>query len=202
MTAEFRITPGLKHYGCMVDFLGRGGSLDDAYKFIDELPIKPTAILWRTLLSACASHGNVELAKWVMQRIFELDDSHGGDYVILSNLGARAGRWEDVDSLRKLMIEKGGVKVPGCNSVELDNVVHGFFSGEGVNGVSTALHRALDVLVKELKLVGYVPDTSLVHHANMSDQEKEIVLRYHCEKLAIAFGLLNSPPGRTIRPFS
>ncbi|KAB5538531.1 hypothetical protein DKX38_016064 [Salix brachista] len=199
MTEVYGIIPGIKHYGCMVDLLGRAGLLYEAYKFIDELPIKPTPILWRTLLSASSSHGNLELAKQVMKQISELDDSHGGDYVILSNLCARAGKWEDVDTLRKLMIHKGAVKIPGCSSIEVDNVVHEFFSGDGVNYVSTALHRALDELVKELKLVGYVPDTSLVVHPNMEDEEKEITLRYHSEKLAIAFGLLNSPPGTTIR---
>ncbi len=94
MSDKYGIIPGIKHYGCMVDLLGRAGRLDEAYKFIDVLPIKPTPILWRTLLSSCSSHGNVELAKRVIGRIFELDDSHGGDYVILSNLCARAGRCE------------------------------------------------------------------------------------------------------------
>ncbi|KAF3964549.1 hypothetical protein CMV_011180 [Castanea mollissima] len=199
MSDKYGIIPGIKHYGCMVDLLSRAGRLDEAYKFIDALPIKPTPILWRTLLSACSSHGNVELAKRVIGRIFELDDSHGGDYVILSNLCARAGRWEDVNYLRKLMKDKGVVKVPGCSSVEVNNVVHEFFSGEGVQSVSADLHRALDKLVKELKLVGYVPDISLVCHADMEVEDKEIALRYHSEKLAIAFGLLNSPPGTKIR---
>ncbi|WCJ21285.1 Pentatricopeptide repeat (PPR) superfamily protein [Euphorbia peplus] len=199
MNAEYGIIPTIKHYGCMVDLLGRAGRLDQAYKLIDELPIKATPILWRTLLSACSSHGNIELAKRVMERILELDDSHGGDYVILSNMCARAGRWEDVDSIRKSMNESRGVKVPGCSSIEVNNEVHEFFSGEGVHYTSTAMHRALDELMNELKMVGYVPDLSLVFHANMIDEEKEISLRYHSEKLAIAFGLLNTSPGTTIR---
>ncbi|XP_065861381.1 pentatricopeptide repeat-containing protein At2g02980, chloroplastic isoform X2 [Euphorbia lathyris] len=195
MNADYGIIPRIKHYGCMVDLLGRAGRLDEAYKLIDELPIKPTPILWRTLLSACSSHGNIELAKQVMERILELDDSHGGDYVILSNLCARAGRWEDVDSVRKLMIDSRVVKIPGCSSIEVNNEVHEFFSGD----VSTALHRAVDELMKELKMVGYVADMSLVFHADMNDEEKEISLRYHSEKLAIAYGLLNTSPGTTIR---
>lgn len=199
MSEEHRIIPGIKHYGCMVDLLGRAGYLDRAYKFIDELPIEPTPILWRTLLSSCSSHGNIELGKKVIGRIFELDDSHGGDYVILSNLLARAGKWEDVDYLRKMMKDRGVVKIPGCSSIEVNNVVHEFFSGDGVNSVSTDLHRALDELVKELKIAGYVPDTSLVVHPDMEDDDKEITLRYHSEKLAIAFGLLNTTPGTTIR---
>lgn len=199
MRDKYGIFPGIKHYGCMVDLLSRTGHLDEAYKFIDELPIKPTPILWRTLLAACSSHGDVELGKRVMERIFELDDSHGGDYVILSNLCARAGRWEDVDYLRKLMKDRGVVKVPGCSSIEVDNIVHEFFSGDGVNTTATSLHKALDELMKELKMIGYVPDTSLVFHAEMGEEEKEISLRYHSEKLAIAYGLLNTPPGSTIR---
>ena len=91
------------------------------------------------------------------------------------------------------------MKVPGCSSVELNNVVHEFFFGEGVQSVSTKLLRALDKLVKELKLVGYVPDISLVFHEDMEDEDEEITLRYHSEKLAIAFGLLNSPPGTKIQ---
>jgi pentatricopeptide repeat protein len=199
MTNEYGIVPSIKHYGCMVDLLGRAGRLDEAYKFIDELPIKPTPILWRTLLSACSSHGNVEMGKQVMDRISELDDSHGGDYVILSNLCARYGKWDDVNHLRKMMIDKKAVKIPGCSSIEVNNVVHEFFAGDGVHSISTTLHRALDELIKELKLAGYVADTSLVFHPDMEDEDKEIILRYHSEKIAITFGLLNTPPRTTIR---
>lgn len=199
MRNECEISPGIKHYGCMVDLLGRAGQLEEAYAFIDDIPIKPTPILWRTLLSACSSHDNVEIGKRVIEQIFELDSSHGGDYVIFSNLCARTGKWEEVDRMRKLMSNRGAVKVPGCSSIELDNVVHEFFSGDGVCSTSAALHHSTDELFKELKLVGYVPDTSLVNHMDMEEEEKEVTLRYHSEKLAIAFGLLNTAPGTTIR---
>ncbi|OWM75940.1 hypothetical protein CDL15_Pgr009585 [Punica granatum] len=162
MSEECGINPGIKHYGCMVDLLGRAGRLEEAYNFINELPIKPTPILWRTLLSACSSHDNVQMGKQVVEQIFKLDDSHGGDYVIFSNMCSRAGHWEEVDRMRKLMGDRGAVKVPGCSSIELHNVVHEFFSGDGVRSISMAIHRSADELFKELKLVGYVPDTSLI----------------------------------------
>ncbi|XP_077213322.1 pentatricopeptide repeat (PPR) superfamily protein [Tasmannia lanceolata] len=199
MRDQYGIVPGIKHYGCIVDLLGRAGLLDEAYEFIQSLPIKPTPILWRTLLSACGVHGNVELGKRVIKHIFELEDSHGGDYVILSNMCAADGRWNDVNSIRKLMKDRGVAKVPGCSSIEVDNVVHEFFSGDGTHIQSVELHRMLDELVKQLKLVGYVPDTSLVFHADMTEEAKEASLRYHSEKLAIAFGLINTPPGMAIR---
>ncbi|KAF8116998.1 hypothetical protein N665_0012s0015 [Sinapis alba] len=151
MVNVFKIVPSIKHYGSMVDLLGRAGHLDDAYRFIDTLPISPTPLLWRILLSSCSSHNDLELAEKVSERIFELDDSHGGDYVILSNLYARNKKWEYVDSLRKVMKDRRAVKVPGCSSIEVKNVVHEFFSGDGVNVKSTPtkLHRALDEMVKK-----------------------------------------------------
>ncbi|KAG9451327.1 hypothetical protein H6P81_011292 [Aristolochia fimbriata] len=193
------LVPSVKHYGCMVDLLGRAGLLDEAYQFIRGLPIKPTAILWRTLLSACSVHGNAEMGKRVIKRIFELEDSHGGDYVILSNMCAVDGQWQEVINIRKLMRVRGVAKVPGCSSIEVDNVVHEFFAGDGTHPQSVEMHRMLDVLVKQLKLVGYVPNTSLVFHPDMTEEMKEVSLRYHSEKLAIAFGLINTPPGTTIR---
>ncbi|CAM8883607.1 unnamed protein product [Rhodiola kirilowii] len=199
MKKKYGIVPKIKHYGCMVDLLGRAGRLNEAFKFIEDMPVKPTAILWRTLLSACSSRDNVDLGKQVIEKIFELDKNHGGDYVTFSNMCARAGRWEDVNHVRKLMSDRGAAKIPGCSSVEVNNVVHEFFSGDGTCSESREAHKALDELVKELKLVGYVPDTSLVVHAEMSEAEKEVQLRYHSEKLAIAYGLLHTPPGTTIR---
>ncbi|KAK6931234.1 DYW domain [Dillenia turbinata] len=199
MRDKYGVVPGIKHFGCMVDLLSRVGRLDEAYKFIKQLPVQPTPVLWRTLLSACSFHGNVELGKQVIERIFELDDSHGGDYVILSNMCARAGRWEDANCLRKLMKDRGILKIPGCSSIEVNNVVREFFSGDSTHSDNGDLHQALDKMVKELKSVGYVPDLSLVYHMDMKEEDKEISLRYHSEKLAIAYGLLNTSPGSTIR---
>ncbi|XP_025793906.1 pentatricopeptide repeat-containing protein At2g02980, chloroplastic [Panicum hallii] len=193
------IIPGIKHYGCVTDLLARSGQLERAYKFIDELPIKPTPILWRTLLSACGGHGDVELGIRVFDRILELDDSHGGDYVIFSNLCANTGKWEEMNRVRKLMNEKGVVKVPGCSSIEIDNTVHEFFAGDGRHPKSQEARRMVDEVIDQLELVGYVPDTSHVFHVEMGEEEKATSLRYHSEKLAIAFGLLNTAPGATLR---
>uniref|UniRef100_M8BJQ2 DYW domain-containing protein n=1 Tax=Aegilops tauschii TaxID=37682 RepID=M8BJQ2_AEGTA len=193
---EYGIVPGIKHYGCVTDLLARSGQLEKAYKFIDELPIKPTAILWRTLLSACGSHGAVDLGKRVFERILELDDTHGGDYVIYSNLCANTGEWEEMNRVRKLMNEKGVVKVPGCSSIEIDNRVHEFFAGDARHPHA---RRMVDQVIEQLKLVGYVPNTSQVFHVEMGEEEKATSLRYHSEKLAISFGLLNTSPGTTLR---
>ncbi|KAG0498975.1 hypothetical protein HPP92_003666 [Vanilla planifolia] len=199
MQSDYDIHPGIKHYGCVVDLLARAGKLEEAYNFINGLPIAPTLILWRALLSACGEHGNVDLGMKVFDRIMKLDNSHGGDYVILSNMCAMKGRWEDASQIRHLMNKRGVVKVPGCSSIEVDGTVHEFFAGDGKHPDSMQVHRMVDMVVEQLKAIGYAPDMSKVHHMHLTEQQKEASLRYHGEKLAIAFGLINTSPGTTIR---
>ncbi|KMZ61448.1 Pentatricopeptide repeat-containing protein [Zostera marina] len=53
-------------------------------------------------------------------------------------------------------------------------------------------------LHEEMRAAGYVPDTKFVLH-DIDEEAKEKALMYHSERLAIAFGLLNTKPGTTLR---
>ncbi|KAF3774104.1 Pentatricopeptide repeat-containing protein [Nymphaea thermarum] len=72
MEKDYSIKPGIPHYACMVDVLGRSGRLEEAVKFIDTMPLKPDALVWGTLLGACRLHENVELGKLVANKVLEL----------------------------------------------------------------------------------------------------------------------------------
>ncbi|XP_078430541.1 pentatricopeptide repeat (PPR) superfamily protein [Wolffia australiana] len=50
----------------------------------------------------------------------------------------------------------------------------------------------------EMRAAGYVPDTRCVLH-DIDDEAKERALMYHSERLAIAFGLISTAPGTTLR---
>ena len=65
------------HYACMVDMLGRAGRFDEAEMLINEV-LNPDLVLWRTLLSACKIHRNVEMAERLKRKILEIapGDSH------------------------------------------------------------------------------------------------------------------------------
>ncbi|KAF2293189.1 hypothetical protein GH714_038793 [Hevea brasiliensis] len=60
---DYGIEPTVEHYGCMVDLLGRAGKLHEAFEFIERMPYKPNAIIWRTLLGACVNHNSLALAE-------------------------------------------------------------------------------------------------------------------------------------------
>ncbi|KAK3188677.1 hypothetical protein Dsin_028238 [Dipteronia sinensis] len=99
------------------------GHLNEAYKFIMRMPVKADAILWRSLLSACNVHGNVVMGEKVGKILLQLqpesisDDLTGTseDYVALSNVYTSAGRWQEVESLRKEMKIKKIETEPGCS---------------------------------------------------------------------------------------
>ncbi|KAJ6406247.1 hypothetical protein OIU84_009885 [Salix udensis] len=63
MRKEFGIVPKIEHYGCMVDMLCRAGLVKEALKFVQEMPIDPNPVVWRTLINACRAHGELKLGR-------------------------------------------------------------------------------------------------------------------------------------------
>uniref|UniRef100_A0A2P2INS6 Phosphoglycerate/bisphosphoglycerate mutase family protein n=1 Tax=Rhizophora mucronata TaxID=61149 RepID=A0A2P2INS6_RHIMU len=198
MTHQFCVEPGVEHYGCMVDLLGRAGYLKMAYNLIRRMKGRPDFILWGSLLSACRIHKNVELAEISARELFELDPSNCGYYVLLSNIYADAGRWKDVEKMRLLMKNHGLAKPPGFSLVELKGRVHVFLFGDKEHPQHEKIYRYLEELTIKLLEAGYVPNMSSALH-DVDEEEKEMTLRVHSEKLAVAFGIMNSVPGSTIQ---
>ncbi|PWA49424.1 tetratricopeptide repeat (TPR)-like superfamily protein [Artemisia annua] len=198
MKEEFGIEPRIEHYGCMVDLLGRAGRLQQAYEYIINMPLKPNAVIWRTLLGACTVHKHSDLAEVARARLLQLEPNHSGDYVLLSNLYASERRWSDVSNVRKEMLDQGIQKSPGHSLVELGNHVYQFTMGDTSHPQSEDIYVKLIEITKLLRLEGYVPHIANVL-ADIEEEEKETALSYHSEKIAIAFMLISTPPGTPIR---
>lgn len=198
MTDVYGIEPGMEHYGCMVDLLGRAGLLEEARKVIDEMPMRPDAGVLGALLGACKIHGNVEVGEEIGKQVIELEPSNSGRYVLLANIYANAGRWEDVANVRKLMNDRGVKKAPGFSVIELEGAVSEFIAGGRTHPQAKEIYAKVNEMLDRIRSVGYVPvtDGALQH---ISEEERENPLYFHSEKLAIAFGLLKSKPGVTLR---
>lgn len=193
---DYGIEPVMDHYGAMVDLLGRAGRLNEAWDFIQKMPIEPGITVFGAMLGACKIHKNVELGEKAANRLFELDPDEGGYHVLLANIYAAASMWDKLAKVRTIMEKKGLQKTPGCSLVELKNEVHSFYSGSTKHPQSKRIYTFLETLIDEIKAAGYVPDTNSIH--DVEDYVQENLLSSHSEKLAIAFGLLNSSPGSTI----
>ncbi|RZR79685.1 hypothetical protein BHM03_00005481 [Ensete ventricosum] len=108
MKNKFGVEPSMRHYGCMVDLLGRVGMVEQAHASIRML-IEPDAIVWRDLLGACRIYKHEKLGQEIGKILLQLEKGSTSkadnceDYVALSKMDAAAERWEDVLTLREAM---------------------------------------------------------------------------------------------------
>ncbi|KAF8411527.1 hypothetical protein HHK36_004079 [Tetracentron sinense] len=198
MQNEHRIEPTLSHYACMIDLFGRAGLLQEAQDFIEKMPIEPDVIAWGSLLASCKVHKNTELAKIAAERLLLIEPENSGAYSALANVYSACGKWDDAAKIRKLMKDRGVKKDQGFSWVQIKNKVHVFGVEDGLHPQKDAIYKMIEKLWKEIKEVGFIPDTESVLH-DLDEELKEKILSHHSEKLAIAFGLISTPEKTTLR---
>ncbi|KAL3640169.1 hypothetical protein CASFOL_015137 [Castilleja foliolosa] len=198
MNQNFGIEPGLEHYTCIVGLLARAGRLDEAESFMRSNEIKWDIVAWRTLLNACHIHKNYVLGKKVADIVMQTDPTDVGTCILVSNMHARANRWDKVANLRKLMRDKNMKKEPGSSWTEIRNDTHIFVSDDNEHAESGQIRRKVKELLGEIRAIGYVPDIVSELH-DVEEEQKEDQLSYHSEKLAIAYALMKTPNGAPIR---
>nr|GLL41069.1 pentatricopeptide repeat-containing protein At4g14850-like isoform X1 [Ipomoea trifida] len=198
MKDKYGIEPGAEHYACVVDMLGRAGMVERAYEFIKRMPIWPTVSVWGALLGACRVHGKPELGKIAADNLFQIDPQDSGNHVILSNMFASSGRWEEANLVRKEMKDIGIKKGAGYSWISVQNSVHVFRAKDTSHVKYQEILAMLAKLKREMKAAGYIPETNLALY-DLEEEEKESEVWYHSEKLALAFGLITIPPGVPIR---
>eukprot|EP01018_Ginkgo_biloba_P016206 Gb_38679 [translate_table: standard] len=198
MSQDYGIIPTAEHYTCIVDLLSRAGLLHEAEHFINKMPFQSSDSVWRTLLGACRVHNNVEIGMRAAEHLLELAPEDSSAYVLLSNIYAAAGRWDDVAKVRKMMDDRGVKKEAGLSWIEVRNMVHRFVVRDRSHPQTEDIYAKLEELTSQMKEAGYKPNTRLVLH-DVEEEQKEQFLSHHSEKLAIAFGLISMPPGTPIR---
>ncbi|KGN52982.1 putative pentatricopeptide repeat-containing protein At5g13230, mitochondrial [Cucumis sativus] len=198
MKQDYGIEPCMEHYTCMVWLMGRSGNLDQAVKFIEDIPFEPSVMIWRALLGACVIHNDVELGRISAQRVLELEPRDEASHVLLSNIYARARRWGNVAYVRKHMKRKGVKKEPGLSWIENQGNVHCFTVADTSHADLKLINGMLEFLNMKTRKAGYSPQLNAVL-LDVEDDEKERLLWLHSERLALAFGLVRMPAGCPIR---
>ncbi|CAL5413919.1 unnamed protein product [Camellia sinensis] len=198
MVEDYKLSPSLQHYTCLLDLFSRSGHLDEAENLLKTMPFKPDEAAWAALLSACKRHGNTQMGVQVANHLLSLEPKDPSTYILLSNTYAGASMWENVSKVRKLMGVMEFKKEPGYSCIELGKESLVFYAGETYHPMKDEIFGLLKELDEEMKRRGYVPDTSLVLH-DMEQHEKERQLFWHSERLAVAYGLLKTVPGTVIR---
>ncbi|KAJ8631417.1 hypothetical protein MRB53_024740 [Persea americana] len=151
MTERYGCEPNQEHYACMVDLLGRMGHLNEAMNLIRSMPFKPDVRVWGTLLSACKMHSETRLAEFAAEKLIEMEPKNAGNYVLLSNIYAAAGKWDGVAKMRSVLRDRGLKKNPGCSWLEISGQVHEFRVADRGHPKSKDIYTMLRNLELEIK---------------------------------------------------
>ena len=140
----------IEHYGCLVDLLCRGGRIRRALEVIGEMPMKPDAGIWGSLVCACRGDEDADVAAMAAERLMEFETESAGNCVMVSNLCAAAGKWEIVGRLRNSMRRRRVSKTPGCSSIEVGNSVKEFVAGLNSGDEFCEIYDVLGILVAQI----------------------------------------------------
>lgn len=199
MSRDYQLVPRVEHHVCMVDMFGRAGLLDEAMRFVRErIQVEPGAAVWTAMLGACKMHKDFDLGVEVAERLLAIEPENPSHYVLLSNIYALSGRMDRVEKVRNVMIRQRLQKQTGYSLIEIDNVPHVFRMGDTSHPQTMQIYNYLEELMHRIRNAGYMPETDSVLH-ELEEEEREYALRFHSEKLAIAFGLMNTGDDVVIR---
>ncbi|KAL9286972.1 Pentatricopeptide repeat-containing protein [Arabidopsis thaliana] len=206
MAEKYGVVPDSRHYTCVVDMLGRFGRVDEAYELAKTIEVgaEQGALLWGALLSAGRLHGRVEIVSEASKRLIQSNQQVTSAYIALSNAYAVSGGWEDSESLRLEMKRSGNVKERACSWIENKDSVYVFHAGDLSCDESGEIKRFLKDLEKRMKERGHRGSSSMITTSSsvfvdVDEEAKDEMVSLHCERLALAYGLLHLPAGSTIR---
>ncbi|CAI0394666.1 unnamed protein product [Linum tenue] len=200
MKRDHGFEPISEHNACMVDILGRAGKLKEALDFIEGIPGDPGTPIWSTLLGACMVHKDTNVARMASEKLFESDPGNMGYYVLMSNIYSSDKNYPGAAFVRQVAKKRNLSKTPGCTLIEIHQKPHVFKAGDWSHPLSRAIYAELERLNGKMKEAGYQAETMTSLH-DVEEEEKELMVNVHSEKLAIAFGLLSTEPGTEIRIF-
>uniref|UniRef100_A0ACD5W4L5 Uncharacterized protein n=1 Tax=Avena sativa TaxID=4498 RepID=A0ACD5W4L5_AVESA len=194
MESTYQLRPTVEHYTCMVDLLGRAGRLKEARDLISSMPMPADGAVWGALLGACKIHKNVEIGEEAFEHVIKLEPSNAGYYVLMANIYTDTGQLEGVVRVRAMMRERGLKKEPGCSYVEHKGRVHLFMADDHSHPQAKRIYELvikLEHMVKEK--TGGTAGTD-----GHSKKAPVPLIGFHSEKLAVAFGMLNTDGGEIV----
>ncbi|KAK7362648.1 hypothetical protein VNO77_04767 [Canavalia gladiata] len=171
MKSRYGIEPGVEHYMGLLDVLGQSGYLKEAEEFIDKLPFEPMVTVWEILKHYARIHGDIDLEDHAEELMVSLDPS-------------------------KTLASK--IPTPPPKKYTAISMLDG--RNRIIEYKNPTLYKDDEKLkaLSGMKEAGYVPDTRYVLH-DIDQEAKEQALLYHSERLAIAYGLISTPPRTPLR---
>ncbi|MED6183840.1 hypothetical protein PIB30_041520 [Stylosanthes scabra] len=188
MSKDFGIVPSMAHYVSVVDMIGSIGHLDEAFEFIEKMPMEPSIDVWETMMNLCRAHGNTELGDRCADLVEQLDPSRLSEQ---SKAGLVPVKSSD-------LTKEKDKKLASKNLLEVRSRVHEYRAGDTSHPENDKIYALLRGMKSQMKEAGYIPETKFVLH-DIDQEGKEEALLAHSERLAVAYGLLSSSARSPIR---
>ncbi|KAK7281808.1 hypothetical protein RIF29_10103 [Crotalaria pallida] len=188
MRKDYGIVPSLAHFLSVVDMIASNGHLDEAFEFVEKMPLEPTVDIWETLMNLCRAHGNTELADRCAKLVEQLDPSRLNEQSKAGLLPVKASG----------LTKEKEKKFVSKNPLEVKSRVHEYRAGDTSHPENDKLYALLRGMKSQMKEAGYIPETKFVLH-DIDPEGKEEALLAHSERLAVAYGLLSSSARSPIR---
>ncbi|KAI4338627.1 hypothetical protein MLD38_023663 [Melastoma candidum] len=117
MMNGYALTPKVEHYGCMVDVLSRACLLDEAVELIRSMPVEPNVIVWGSLLAGAKLYKDSKLEELASKQILMAEPRHYGYNMLVSNIFASNGRWNDLEEARQRVANSRTCREAGLSMV-------------------------------------------------------------------------------------
>ncbi|KAJ0978745.1 hypothetical protein J5N97_014219 [Dioscorea zingiberensis] len=174
MIEDYGIVPDMAHYSCMVDLHGRSGCLEDAWEFIQKIPLEPDIDVLGSLLGACRVHKRLDIAELVGRCILEKKTEDPGYHILLSNIYAAAERWPDTKKVRAMIKEKGLMKKPGNSWIQIGCCTHSFVARDRSHPKFNMINEIMLILLLQMRDEGYAPDMSFLHNNYLALEDDDM----------------------------
>eukprot|EP00250_Pteridium_aquilinum_P013902 c21648_g1_i1 orf=189-3056(-) len=185
------IVETLEHYDCIVDLVGCQGLLDMAEDLLETIPFGVNLVGWLSLLGSCRLHCNVKVARHCFDNVVAVVKGHAAAHVLMSSTYSKVGMHKEAEDLEISRRGKDAWKKPGKAYIEVENCVHYFTAEDQTHPQTVDIHAKLESLNWQAEDQGLLSDLSPIVHQDLFCK--------HSEKLAVAFGLLNTPSDTPIR---
>nr|XP_043606789.1 putative pentatricopeptide repeat-containing protein At5g52630 [Erigeron canadensis] len=201
MKSEYKITPIMDHYGCIIDMFVRLGRLEDAFDFVKKMEFEPNEFIWSLLVAGCRSHGNLELGFYAAEQLLSLNPKDPELYIMLLNMYVSAGKWKDVSRLRKIMKDEKITKPRDWSWISIKDKVYSFKQDDKSCYQCHEVHGLLGDLLEKSRNLGFEwkENLDIPENEEIEDREPSFSRAHHSEKYAVVFGLLKIQKPSPIR---
>lgn len=198
LMSDFGINPKLEHFVCMVDLLSRAGDLSRAYKIISSMSFPADASIWSAFLNGCRIHRRMDIINAIQKKFVGTFIDDAGHYALLSNIYVEGGNLNAFGQVRTMMRSSGLRKVPSYSTIQIDEKLYTFSAGDTAHSQTKEIYYSLEKLLRWVEEHGCNPEFYCCMRDDYESSDRTDV-GSHSEKLAIAFGIINTGPRTMLR---